>query len=609
MADFQLDSVVIPVVGDLPAFANEENKKLQARLTMLAGELTRKVEDVRDLEDRNAVLKRHRGHVSTQLAHHQSLLSARTQEVQAELHMRRLVERDLGRSVARSAKVLAQIGESETQLNALQNNVFDSQAKLTALEHEAEWNKDEFEQWALAERQKDEDRFALDRYRKADDRRMSQNSVMIAQERVAVQKKREELEIAIGNTRAKQVALDRAANDYAAAEKERGRLLELFSGVVQSLENRDQAIQNSASQYHERKAVLRAVERDLSQRKAKLLEHQRSLTAEESRRDSAVRLKEQAATALKEAGARLQDDKNQLQVMRNQLEAEERQLIKEKGMNREAEQSLASRRRVLADKQHQVQQATERIAELEATQKNAAKKEALYAGYVAETEAELAKKKEEVETLRHTLLAHNAELHKLKDQELVLLAGITGAQTTIRSLGTRIDQLDAHALQQRQHLYAAEFQIQGLQRQIQRAGGLRSQEETDALKKNIAALEAQLTTERGTHKLLSQQVDFVSVQLQRTKRQSDTTTKEETRLDDALRELILVQTSVQRLSAALEQERGQKLLENDVLSLQLTSLQAKLVHNNELMLAIENRRQQLRLSIEDRKHEVTLHQV
>jgi coiled-coil domain-containing protein 39 len=57
-------------------------------------------------------------------------------------------------------------------VSALQNELFQATQKLEGIQQQTQWRKDEYEQWALAEKQKAEDTLTLMKYKRADEQKV-----------------------------------------------------------------------------------------------------------------------------------------------------------------------------------------------------------------------------------------------------------------------------------------------------------------------------------------------------------------------------------------------------------------------------------------------------
>jgi hypothetical protein len=70
-----------------------------------------------------------------------------------------------GRLTKDIAKLEDERGQLAERLLALQQQVLRGQAKLDQFRAANDWNAEELEQWAIAQRQKEEDNLALEKYR------------------------------------------------------------------------------------------------------------------------------------------------------------------------------------------------------------------------------------------------------------------------------------------------------------------------------------------------------------------------------------------------------------------------------------------------------------
>jgi len=104
------------------------------------------------------------------------------------------------------------------------------------------WNQEELEQWALAARQKEEDNLALLKYSKADETRMKDLNLQLERVLSAVLAKQRELDDEVTETQARQIELDKTAEDFRALHRERRSLLRQWEDSVSAMQKRDEAI-------------------------------------------------------------------------------------------------------------------------------------------------------------------------------------------------------------------------------------------------------------------------------------------------------------------------------------------------------------------------------
>merc|ERR1719319_781639 len=104
------------------------------------------------------------------------------------------------------------------------------------------WNQEELEQWTLAARQKEEDNLALEKYRRSDDAKILNMNVHIEKLSAQVEKRRTELEREITETKAAQIELDNASEEYRRITQERQSVINKWDDAQRTPQRRDEAI-------------------------------------------------------------------------------------------------------------------------------------------------------------------------------------------------------------------------------------------------------------------------------------------------------------------------------------------------------------------------------
>jgi hypothetical protein len=87
------------------------------------------------------------------------------------------------------------------------------------------FNQEELEQWALAAKQKEDDNLALEKYTRADEAKIRDLSLALEKLTLALAEKRRELEREATETQARQVELDKTAEDFRQLHLERQELV------------------------------------------------------------------------------------------------------------------------------------------------------------------------------------------------------------------------------------------------------------------------------------------------------------------------------------------------------------------------------------------------
>lgn len=104
--------------------------------------------------------------------------------------------------------------ELQEKVTSLQNQIYKATEKMDQFKLLMNWNQEEIEQWALAQRQKEEDNAAMEKYRHQDAAKMKELTLALEKMSKAVVDKKSDLEAEVMETQAAQVQLDKAADDF-----------------------------------------------------------------------------------------------------------------------------------------------------------------------------------------------------------------------------------------------------------------------------------------------------------------------------------------------------------------------------------------------------------
>merc|ERR1711998_555792 len=213
----------------------------------------------------------------------------------------------------------------------------------------------------------------------------------------------------------------------------------------------------------------------------------------------------------------------------------------------------------------------------------------------------------ELKEVKEATFKQSQELFNLRKDEADMIADISGAQNRDRMMKGRIAALDKESQKQNQLLYNVDFQLQQLERKVARAGGERSLEEKEILEKKIKVLQATLEDQVKEQKLLHGQVKTIEVTLKLSKRKRDDLLAEHQELIDRVNETRLENSSSQTTLKSKTKETQSVMVQHDVLKLELTKLRKRLREVADDVVALENRQQQLKLSMESKEKEIALH--
>jgi len=592
---------------DLPEFANEENRALHRQLKDTEKSTVVVETELNETKERIGTMQEHLTSVNTEQLHTQRLVDAKIKEIETEDHLKQLAERERGRFHAEYKKLQSELAVLHDKVNGVQGAVFKGNEKMDQFKLQMNWNQEELEQWALAARQKEEDNLALLKYIKADEAKMKDLSLQLEKMLAAVQKKRSELEDEVTETQAAQIELDKTAEDFRKLHKERSDLVAQWESAVGAMQKRDEAIQRAHEEFVAAKRQLREKQEVLTEREAFLATEQKNNAEVELKIASLERTIAKKRETLTYATAKLAEMADQVEVVRGTLSKAAAEMAGRKEKVTELSAQIDDRKsrldkakKRLAQQERALERSYSHMGDLEKSAKQMEELHEQEATRVKQTDKELG-------VLKDRMFNEGQKLFELRQQEATLLAEISGAQRVSRNASSKLKQLDEESQRQRELVYAADFQLQLMERKVARASGVRTPQEQKELKAKIAELTESLENYTTQFGMLTTQCKRLSNDLKQAKRQGDDSEKESSRLTGSIADLEMKNDSGQRHLKQLIKSKEESMVAHDVLKLEVKRLREQLNAKADEVFGLQNRKFQLQMSMEERQQEIKVH--
>ncbi|EPY28935.1 hypothetical protein AGDE_10208 [Angomonas deanei] len=587
---------------------NKVNRELTAQLSHCETQLEEKSSSIEDQRKRLQFMKEHLGNVRAEIVSTQGLLESKTREVDSELNMKKLLDRECGRLQQREKELKREEEELQDRLTAIQNSVFQGNLKIEELKASMDFNQEELEQWDEARRQKEEDELAIAQYSKQDEAKLKQLRLTIDKLVKEVATKQKRLDAEILATQHAQIELDRSADEYRKVHEERGNLIDEWEQVVRTIADRDKAIQIAAEQYGEgvqwlqqREAVKKDLQKELDSTKeeTEVINYtikEREKQAQEYRDaiptvTQQVQEMEDEVAAMRERASRSTRDKRDLS---NQLaganENVQKKLMELDLIQKKREDSDLHLKEEIAaaeDMKQQTELINRLLADAERTDKNLEK---------------------DIESLKKLQFNSNQELAKIREAQNTLLAEISGSQAQGKNYAAKISQLDSESFTQQGVLYNIEFSVQQMEKKVNRAKGERTEEERRELHEKIDLLQNTLDELESQHKILDQQVKRVREELRRSKIEMEKLEASKKKSEERILEINLQINHSEQESKKLEQQREDELVKVGTMELQLNRLKRALQLRSNKLVDLEQRKAQLQADLTEREAEINAHQ-
>jgi chromosome segregation ATPase len=586
---------------------NKRNQEISAQLAHFEHEVERGARETDDHKERLKFMQDHLGNVKTEIINTQSLYEAKRREVESEDHMCQLAERERGRLKQRGETLARNLSELQETLDAVQNRLFQGNLRMDEFKAAMNFNQEELEQWDLARKQKEDDAVVIERYTKADDAKTRDLNFQVEKMSKQVQRERDELEEEITQTRGAQMELDKSAEDYRMLHDERQYLLRQWEDAVRAMHDRDNAIKAAGDRYAEGKQWLVKRQKQLKAR-AEFFEVEKGNSKE---LESKISQEERVVSKYREdfgvLEKHLRDLDDEVDVVRNTLN----KAVHDKG-NLQAQLSQAKAQ--CEDKKYQfqkMQDQQERIMQKMEDELSAAtdleRQNKLVADLLSQTEQSSKALDKEMTRIKDEQYHSSEQLHHVRREQANSLAEISGAQSQGRNMNAKIAQLDAEAFKQQELLYTIEFNVQQMERKVNRAKGERTEEEKRELQEKIDMLQKMYDDLGKQHSVLETQAKRVNEDLRQTRHETVNLEKEKKRVNDELLEFTLNNESCTIELNRMTKIKEEALVSADVLKLQVERLKQLLVHRGQELLGLENRKQQLDIMIAEREAEIKVH--
>jgi len=589
-------------------FANEQNKALNLKVNALERTLSSYEDKLEDNTTRVGIMTDHLKNVEQELLHTQSLVDTKMKEIETEKHLRRMAQLEISRMEATQKSAEKNILNLEGNINVLQAEQFQSHEKLEKFRMQMNWNQEELLQWSLAAKQKEEDRKAVERYKAMDNKKI--NSLVLQKERVTrdMVTQRNKFEQEVTETQAVQIELNKTADEYRDAHEGRQGLIAQWNDAVQAMARRDEDIKRTKELVEKQQGELRSWTQKMRKNKIFLEQEEINNSQAQVAIDSSQRSVEKCRDLLRRNKSGLAELEEELSTVRNELlqaHAEVNKAVEEKEnfevLKIEKEKRMKQLEVELEEKRKEMEFFISKTEDISAKSKQI---ELLH----ARNEEQLQAKFKELESMKNNLFRQQKELVDVQVKRKNAETEIDSAQKASKMLLSKIHKLDGLSMKQQEMLYGTEFQVQQLERKVDRASGKRSFEETEALNKLIKELREQMELHDKGCVQMMHQVKRLDAEVKSAERQLKESTLQQKILAEKLHNIELESGSFERELKNSRKKQRELTMEHGVLNLEVSKLKEKMDENNNKIFALRSRKMELKLQMNSRREELQLFQ-
>eukprot|EP00760_Papus_ankaliazontas_P035506 PhM_4_TR7840/c0_g1_i1/m.62809 len=597
-----------PIAGLLPEhLLNAKNKELTEKFRVLETQLETVNRSAEEHKDKLKLMVEHLANVKNEITNTQALYEGKRRELETEDHMTQVADREVGRITQELARMGKQQTELQDGIDNLQNSIFQGNLRMDEFKAAMNFNQEELEQWDIARRQKEDDAHSLQGYTKNDDIKLKELNLQIEKLSHQVQSKRYDLEHEVTLTQAAQIELHKAAEDYKQLHRERQDLLNQWDEAVKAMHRRDEAIQQAKERYSEGKQWQQKRTDQLKSRaKFHALELQNNKDAEH-RIQKEERVLTQYRGQFTKFNSALQELKDEMEVIKNTLSKAVTTMNMLNAEKHSLTEQLETRQSQLARLQAQHDKMQDKFSKEMASTKELETQDKLVSELLDQTEQSMKALDKEMTQLKEKQYQTSQELFNVRRQQATFLAEISGAQAQNNNMLAKINQLDQEGFKQQELLYNIEFQVQQMERKVNRAKGERTEEEKRELQLKIEKLQEMLDELVKQYKVLELQVKRVNDEVRQSHHRHTALEKLKHECHERVLELALQNESSTIELNSVTKQKEEALVHSDVLLLQVKRLQKRLANRSEELAGLANRNQQLEMTVTERMMEIGVH--
>ncbi|XP_041355046.1 coiled-coil domain-containing protein 39-like [Gigantopelta aegis] len=587
--------------------ASAGNKALEDQVTRKQRLIAQKREDLEQTDDRVHAMIEHLKNVRQELQHTQGLLNARNAEIETESHLLKIAQREEGRLKQEIEKLEKELEEFKEKKNIYENNIFRQTQRLEEMKSQMNWDQQALEAWLEESARKDEDAMTLQKYTRQDDSKIKELSLRMEKLTDEARQKKVNLDHEMTNTLTAQIELDKTAEDFRKAHSERQELICQWEYTIDQMQRRDKEMDLLAAQLARVKLDVRRHE-DIIKEKRQFLENEiENNTEQEKKISMAERTSAKIRLEFNEADtARIQfhDELDALKRMVDRtatdLEATRSQVthlrkdVQEKSLrlqhDKDLNVALLEKLKLASDSSLSAEERAKRMEDI-----------------LSEEEHQQWAIEADLKNLRDMQFKKTQELHDYRVHEKNIEAEIQGSHAAGRNLNSKIGKLDHDSLKQQEIIYNQDFAIQQLERRINRMHGERSNEEKIHLETRIEELTNELDDKNLTYTLLNVQLKRLQDDIRRVTRDLEISTSEKDDLTSKIEELNLFNDNSERKLRQMILTKQDKMVDENILKLELKRLRDLLNDKSDRVLSLENRKLQLETAMKERQQEITIH--
>lgn len=588
----------------LPDFANDENRQLHSQIQQKMAQLEALENDCKDLGDRHQILKEHLRNVQLEMTSVERLVTEKEKQLEEELHLQQLAERERGKLQVDYTKAQQETNDIQSKWSIVQGKMTTVQNKIAQFQEEMQFNEKELQDWQIASQQKEEDFQILQKYQRDDENQIRQMIKQKEQLAIELESRKNELDQEITNTRSLQIELDETADFFKKIHEERAQLLSQWEQTLKQVQSLNQQIEEATTRLDSRKGEAEKYQLSIIEEKKNLdlsTNNNRYIERQITMNDHQIASKND----------RINKEDAQINEFREVVATQRQKIDKLDSDERAYTEHIVDYHIKTQQQEDRKIELQERLAETEAAfglqsdyTKDINHQTNLMNELFKSQENKIKEIEDQIDDTKKTIYKLTQEVFDLRKNEKLIIAEIQGSQSRRKNLDQRIKDVEKEMQRQLELLYNSNFSVAQMQQKISLIKGDTTEIDAEVYQNQINELEASLESKKELNKNLELQLNRLELDLRTAARDKDNATKKNTELSTKLNELEIDEKNLASAVQKTHKSKEQSIVQLNMLRIQVEKLTEQVEQKCNEMITLENRRQQLQLSLQERLVEI-----
>lgn len=598
---------VLKLYDVLPDFANKENRVKHAENQQKIAQLAALEKECKDLQDRYRVLKEHLKNVQSEVISVEQLIIEKEKQYEEEKHLRKLTERERGKLRVDYEKSQLETEDVQSKWSIVQSKLQIAQNRIDDFRENMKLNQKELDQWEFEAKQKEEDFQIIQKYQKDDENKIKQ--MILEKENIVtiIESRKTELDQEITNTRSLQIELDNTADYFRKIHEERTKLLAQWEATLKQVQALDGQIEKATSAYDSRSG-------EAGKYRSSISEEKKNLNIAISNSQLVERQLTMCDHQVSSKHAQYEKNIEQISDFSEVVATQRQKLDKLDSDERAYNEHIADYRNKI---EREIQRREELLSRLKETEdafsiqkdytKDITNQTNIMYEMIKAQEAKIKELDNLINETKNTIFHLSQDVFNLKNQEKLIAAEVQGSKSQDKNMQIRLKDYEKEIQKQLELIYNANYSIAQMQQKISRIQGNEVVGDKDSLEQQVAELEKSLESKLSLKKTLELQLNRLNLDIRNSKRDKDNLTKVNKELSTKLNEIQIDQISLEKSVLTVRKKKEQALVQLNMIRLQIEKLSAEVEKKCDEVVSLENRREQLKLSLQERLAELESH--